>query len=650
MFSSVLQEHHQVIISAMWMITLSIIPPDLVRIGALLVGGVICICDIMNAMRPQVLMKKLQLRFLILEEKIQDTVDSGIIHQSDTNFTARIEMKMGRLRYRTFELHERTLLASEGILQEIKAVWKGHSFEINVCIRDVKYLERDVEINRAKILKNRYHSWSLCTFDGGRMERLSKTEDRTGLNWFCDRLPCAYRDGAPQVVEHQTHTTPFDEIVCSSADSGKLTYWYGKHQLFTTLSQPISIVNLNSTNPKTTASLDSKLSQSRYPTPLSFSNNLTHSQPQDKTSMINLTCVINRATRYSYITPPSSNPPHGTLNDTAAPPSICALLKRCGGDEGDTKRHRTFLQISLMPELRTRTDHSSPDQNWNRNRTVRSVLPVRQPDHVIQPSPNLPEANQKQDSSGSLKLIRSSQGLSSHSLPSAHFFSIQNDISSLVNDSNLWEIPFLRTGNVRSPPPANPPANFKDRDQIISEWTEPIHYPIILSLGNSEVTQKAVNTMSEHYKPYAPLNLCLWGNHATPEVLITNQLQLFLLAAKEPLFSYTRTTPTPSDSQQSNSAGLVNYLNDKDSALLPKAPSNRQENSLTSPPSFPSPLPLTPTHTFATCPCFKYIIIACQGSEGELPNTFKRKALKHCIITALVYDKDSSLRWQIKLL
>ena len=80
-----------------------------------------------------------------------------------------------RLRYRTFELHERTLLTSEGILQEIKAVWKGHSLEIKACIRDVKVLERELEvcpskmlflpilknvqINRAKILKNRYHSW-----------------------------------------------------------------------------------------------------------------------------------------------------------------------------------------------------------------------------------------------------------------------------------------------------------------------------------------------------------------------------------------------------------------------------------------------------------------------------------------------------------
>ena len=95
MFSVTLQEYHQVIISAVWMIIMSIIP-HLVRIGALLVGGVICICDIMNAMRPQVVMKRLQLRLLILEGKLRDTVDRGIIYQSDTNFTARIETNMGR--------------------------------------------------------------------------------------------------------------------------------------------------------------------------------------------------------------------------------------------------------------------------------------------------------------------------------------------------------------------------------------------------------------------------------------------------------------------------------------------------------------------------------------------------------------------------
>jgi len=97
MFSVTLQEYHQAIISAVWMVILSIIPPDLVRIGALMVGGVICLCNVAHAMRPQVLMDKLQLQLLTLEDKLQDTVDSGIIHQSETNSTAQIERNVGRL-------------------------------------------------------------------------------------------------------------------------------------------------------------------------------------------------------------------------------------------------------------------------------------------------------------------------------------------------------------------------------------------------------------------------------------------------------------------------------------------------------------------------------------------------------------------------
>ena len=91
-----LQEYRQAIMSAVWMVILSIIPPDLVRIGALLVGGIICLCNIAHAVRPQVLMEKLQLRLLTLEGKLRDTVDSGLIHPSDTNFTAQIERNMGR--------------------------------------------------------------------------------------------------------------------------------------------------------------------------------------------------------------------------------------------------------------------------------------------------------------------------------------------------------------------------------------------------------------------------------------------------------------------------------------------------------------------------------------------------------------------------
>ncbi|ESK98262.1 atp binding [Moniliophthora roreri MCA 2997] len=41
---------------------------------------------------------------------------------------------------------------------------------------------------------------------------------------------------------------PFGELVCGAPGSGKSTYCYGKHQLFTALNRPISIVNLDPAN------------------------------------------------------------------------------------------------------------------------------------------------------------------------------------------------------------------------------------------------------------------------------------------------------------------------------------------------------------------------------------------------------------------
>lgn len=41
---------------------------------------------------------------------------------------------------------------------------------------------------------------------------------------------------------------PFGEIVVGSPGSGKSTYCYGKHQLFSALNRPISIVNLDPAN------------------------------------------------------------------------------------------------------------------------------------------------------------------------------------------------------------------------------------------------------------------------------------------------------------------------------------------------------------------------------------------------------------------
>jgi GTPase SAR1 family protein len=40
----------------------------------------------------------------------------------------------------------------------------------------------------------------------------------------------------------------FGEIVCGSPGSGKSTYCYGKHQLFTALNRPVAIVNLDPAN------------------------------------------------------------------------------------------------------------------------------------------------------------------------------------------------------------------------------------------------------------------------------------------------------------------------------------------------------------------------------------------------------------------
>jgi hypothetical protein len=41
---------------------------------------------------------------------------------------------------------------------------------------------------------------------------------------------------------------PFGEIICGAPGSGKSTYCYGKHQLFTALGRPISVVNLDPAN------------------------------------------------------------------------------------------------------------------------------------------------------------------------------------------------------------------------------------------------------------------------------------------------------------------------------------------------------------------------------------------------------------------
>ena len=82
--------------STAWMVILSILPQDLVRIAAVLLGGLICVYNIILAMRPQTLIRKLQLRLLSLEAKLQNAVDSGIMAQADPVFIAQIETSMGR--------------------------------------------------------------------------------------------------------------------------------------------------------------------------------------------------------------------------------------------------------------------------------------------------------------------------------------------------------------------------------------------------------------------------------------------------------------------------------------------------------------------------------------------------------------------------
>ena len=91
-----LQEYYHMIMSAAWMVILSIIPQDLIRTAAVLLGGLICLYNIMHAARPQTLIKKLQLRVLSLEAQLQDTIDSGIMAQADPVFTAKIERSMGK--------------------------------------------------------------------------------------------------------------------------------------------------------------------------------------------------------------------------------------------------------------------------------------------------------------------------------------------------------------------------------------------------------------------------------------------------------------------------------------------------------------------------------------------------------------------------
>ena len=91
-----LEDNNQAIISTSWMIVLSIIPSDLVRTGSILLGTLIFVMKVTHHFRPRTLIQTLQFRLLSLEEKLQNTIDSGIMAQSDEIFTAQIERNMGR--------------------------------------------------------------------------------------------------------------------------------------------------------------------------------------------------------------------------------------------------------------------------------------------------------------------------------------------------------------------------------------------------------------------------------------------------------------------------------------------------------------------------------------------------------------------------
>ena len=91
-----LQEYYHVIMSTAWMVILSILPQDLVQTAAVLLGGLICVFNIIHALRPQTLIRKLQLQLLSFEAKLQNAIDSGIMAQADPVFTAQIETSMGR--------------------------------------------------------------------------------------------------------------------------------------------------------------------------------------------------------------------------------------------------------------------------------------------------------------------------------------------------------------------------------------------------------------------------------------------------------------------------------------------------------------------------------------------------------------------------
>ena len=89
-------QDNQAIASTTWMIILSIIPSDLVQVGAILLGSVVFLFNIARTVRPPVLVVKLQVRLLSLEGKLQTAVNEGIMAEADANSIAQFERSIGR--------------------------------------------------------------------------------------------------------------------------------------------------------------------------------------------------------------------------------------------------------------------------------------------------------------------------------------------------------------------------------------------------------------------------------------------------------------------------------------------------------------------------------------------------------------------------
>ena len=158
-----LQENEE-IKTTTWMIILSIIPSDLVRTGALLLGGIIVISHIVHTIRPRGLMEKLQIQLLFTEEKLKAAIDTGIMAQADANSITQIERKLGK--WVLMHVQYKILLTVMWFIKNsIQCFWAsredtfdvwgstgapgslaGQSFEIYECLQDVKALERELEV------------------------------------------------------------------------------------------------------------------------------------------------------------------------------------------------------------------------------------------------------------------------------------------------------------------------------------------------------------------------------------------------------------------------------------------------------------------------------------------------------------------------